>query len=393
MMRLPFASLLENWAAARRFHALPAALRSIVFYAEDAASWVHFEPIVRELTGPMGREICYLTSDPHDPILVDNPPRIHAFRIGEGAVRTGLFLSLKADVLVMTMPDLETFHIKRSRRHPVHYVYVFHSIVSTHMIYRKGAFDHFDTVLCVGPHHVREIAAAEDVYALDRKTLIDHGYGRLDALMEEARSAGAPPRRDRIHVLIAPSWGIDGLLETRGREVVGILLNAGCEVTVRPHPMTARKWPEAIRAIEREFAGHGRLTLERDIASSDSLASADVMISDWSGAAIEFAFGYEKPVLFVDVPRKVNNPEYERIGCEPLEVSIRERIGCILATDRLADLPAQVQRLAGDRESYRRRICTARDETVYNVGRSGAVGAEAIVKIADAARAKAGCGS
>lgn len=393
MIRLPFASLVENWAAARRFHALPAAVRSIVFYAEDAASWVHFEPIVRELTGPMGREICYLTSDPRDPVLAGHHPRVHAFWIGEGAVRTGLFLSLKADVLVMTMPDLETFHIKRSRHYPVHYVYVFHSIVSTHMIYRTGAFDHFDTILCVGPHHVREIAATEGIHALSRKRLVRHGYGRLDALIEEARSAEAPGQRDRMHVLIAPSWGAEGLLETRGRETVGILLGAGYDVTVRPHPMTARKWPGAIRAIEREFAGHERLTLDRDIASSESLASADVMISDWSGAAIEFAFGYEKPVLFVDVPRKVNNPEYEKIGCEPLEVSIRERIGCVIAADRLADLPVQVRRLARDADSYRHQIRTARDETVYNVGRSGAIGAEAILQIADAARAKAGCGS
>ena len=33
------------------------------------------------------------------------------------------------------------------------------------------------------------------------------------------------------------------------------------------------------------------------------------MVSDWSGVAMEFAFGLERPVLFIDVPRKTNNPE------------------------------------------------------------------------------------
>jgi hypothetical protein len=47
---------------------------------------------------------------------------------------------------------------------------------------------------------------------------------------------------------------------------------------------------------------------------------------DWSGVAMEFAFGLEKPVLFIDVPRKVNNPEYKTLRAVPLEVSYRDQI-------------------------------------------------------------------
>lgn len=396
MIRLPFASFFEEWAASRRFQALPETARSIVFYAEDAAAWVHFEPIVRELTGPMEREICYLTSDRHDPILGGDNPRIRAFCIGEGAVRTSLFLSLKADVLIMTMPDLETFHIKRSRQHPVHYVYVFHSIVSTHMIYRKGAFDHFDTILCVGPHHVREIGQTEAAYGLKKKALVHHGYGRLDTMLKNRcseNSAGSRRDPEHLRVLIAPSWGPECLLEKHGVEVVRGLLNAGFAVTVRPHPMTRRKWPECIRSIEDGFGRHPRLVIESEIGSCASLESADVMISDWSGAAIEFAFGYERPVLFVDVPRKVNNPEYEKIDCVPLEVSIREKIGKVIASDGFDRLPARVSELVGQAESYRDEIRRAREETVFNLEHSGSAGATAIAEIADAARWKTGAES
>ena len=62
---------------------------------------------------------------------------------------------MDVDVVVMTMPDLNQFQIKRSR-FSVHYVHVQHSLVSLHMIYRKGAFDHFDTVFC-SYHHIAEI--------------------------------------------------------------------------------------------------------------------------------------------------------------------------------------------------------------------------------------------
>ncbi len=53
-----------------------------------------------------------------------------------------------------------------------------------------------------------------------------------------------------------------------------------------------------------------RFQLETNIATNDSFCAADLMISDWSGAALEFAFATERPGLFVDVPRKVNNPDY-----------------------------------------------------------------------------------
>ena len=54
MRRFPFTSVLRKWSDVRRFNALEPEARSIVFYAEDAASWAHFEPIIRELIGPLG---------------------------------------------------------------------------------------------------------------------------------------------------------------------------------------------------------------------------------------------------------------------------------------------------------------------------------------------------
>lgn len=374
-------SFLREWSEARRFKALPAKLRSIVFYAEDAGSWTHLAPIVRELCDVRGLDVCYLTSSWQDPVLADGNPRFHSFCIGEGTVRTLLFVGLEAGVMVLTMPDLETFHIKRSKSAPVHYVYVFHSLVSTHMIYRKGAFDHFDTVLCSGPHHVRELRATEARYGLPEKELVEHGYGRLDAILAE--NPPAPARDGRsIRVLVAPSWGPEGILETRADELLDALLDAGFEVVVRPHPMTSRRDAALLESLRRRAEDHVRLTLDVDMSSWASLRESDVMISDWSGAALEYAFGLERPVLFLDLPRKVNNPEYEVLGLEPIEVSVREEIGEVLAPDRLADLPRAIESLCSDRASYRERLREARSRHVFHVGTSGAVAAEHIGRLA-----------
>lgn len=377
--------LVEAWRSARRFSRLPPRDRQLVFYAEDAASRPHLEPIIRHLTGELGHTLCYLTSNRADPALKRSDPRMRSFYIGAGAVRTILFAGLTARVMVVTMPELEMSYIKRSRACPVRYVYVFHSIVSTHMIYRREAFDHFDVVFLVGPHHEREIRAAEREYRLPVKQLFPHGYGRLDSILAESAAAGRPPRAGgRGRVLLAPSWGPHGLLENHAREIVASILGAGHELVVRPHPMTAKENPGVVEQL-RSFRHEPRFSLETDVASSTSLLWADVMVSDWSGAALEFAFGVGRPVLFIDVPRKVRNAEYERLGCEPLEVGIRETAGRVLSTGRLGEAGTVISALDSSAAAWGDRLRKAREAAVYNVGTSGRAGAERLAAMLRAA--------
>ena len=368
----------------QRFNDLDDELRSIVFYAEDGGSRPHFERMIEHLTGPLGRDICYLTSSDDHPVLQSTNERIHAFSIGEGTLRTKAFMDLRAGVVVMTMPSLEQYWIKRSRAAEVCYVYVFHSIVSSHMVYVQAAFGHYDTMFCVGPHHNAEVRATEAAYGLTEKRLVDVGYGRLDALLEEVETETSDDADDvnsPTRVLIAPSWGPDGLLENHALPLARILLEAGCHVTVRPHPMTVKKSPEIFDRLRTEFGANPLLVLETDMAASDSLRLSHVMISDWSGAALEYAFSRERPVLFVAVPRKVNNPEYEKISCTPLEVSIRTEIGDLVEPDRLDQIPEILHRMRTHPDKYRSAIREARDRYVYNVGGSGRVGAEAVVDL------------
>lgn len=376
---------LREWKETRRFVALPEECRRIVFYSEGPGYWTHLGAIVECLIKQHGRQVTYLTSREDDPILSSAPDLVTAFYIGDQSVRTMLFRTMDVRVLVTTMPDLETFHIKRSL-HPVHYVYVHHSIVSSHMIYRPGAFDHFDTIFCVGPHHIEETRANEKLYGLSEKMLVKHGYGRVDQIIADANASavrdGSHDHKAR-HVLVAPSWGSEGLLETGAQELVGALLEAGFDVTVRPHPWTRRQRPDVLESLSSCFGNCSTFSLDENMDSWGSLLSADVMISDWSGAALEFAFGLEKPVVFVDVPRKVNNPEYERLKIEPLEVGIRMRIGEVVPRNQPGVVVDAVRKLIDHREEYRSRIISAREESIFNVGSSASHGAEYIVNLVD----------
>src|SRR5512147_2569814 len=103
---------------------------------------------------------------------------------------------------------------------------------------------------------------------------------------------------------------------------------------------------------------------------SDSLFDSDLLISDWSAMAIEYALGLGKPVLFVDVPPRVQNPKYAELTLEPMEMRIRRELGRILPLDRLADAPQYVTELIRRSGDFRERSIAFREQWAFNFGRS-----------------------
>ena len=170
--------LSNEWKELNFFEKLSNFERSIVFYAENKASMNHFKLLISELTEKMNLEICYVTSVKNDPILISKNKKIKSFYIGDGIARTKFFLNLTAKILIMDMPDLDIFHIKRSKVYPVHYIYLFHSMFSIHSYLREHAIDNYDTIFCVGKHHENEIKETEKFYKLKEKILVPYGYGR-----------------------------------------------------------------------------------------------------------------------------------------------------------------------------------------------------------------------
>jgi len=149
--------------------------------------------------------------------------------------------------------------------------------------------------------------------------------------------------------------------------------------------MTMRHHSKLLTGLRERFASCPGFHLELELTSQGTVQGADIMISDWSGAALEYAFGMERPVLFVDVPRKVNNTEYEKIPHVPIEVKLRTEIGEVVSPDRLSDVPELVDRLCQNTEAWKERIRGLRSRWIYNVGTSGKVAAAYIAEVAESA--------
>tara|TARA_B100001971_G_scaffold207491_1_gene227738 strand:+ start:258 stop:1430 length:1173 start_codon:yes stop_codon:yes gene_type:complete len=381
---MKFSSNLKlEWKELERFDKSSDEDRSIVFYVENEYYTIYLKSLIETLVNEYGLKVSYVTSSKTDPLLKSTNKNISSFYIGDGVVRTKFFLNLKAKILIMTMPDLETFHIKKSKVYPVHYVYLFHSMVSTHLIYRRSAFEHFDSIFCVGNYQLDEIRSTEKLYDLKPKNLIRYGYSHLDNLLEKYSKRILLPKNNenKLHILLAPSWSDDGLFENISEKVIDILLREGYKVTFRPHPMTQKKSKKKINRMSEKFSKNESFLLEQNIFNFDSFLLSDIMITDWSGAALEFAFAFEKPVLFIDVPKKINNPEYEKIPQVPIEVSIREKIGKIILPTDLELIPNEIKMLYGQTKELRDKITKIRNELIFNVGESKKDGAEEIIKL------------
>ncbi|HUP57125.1 MAG TPA: hypothetical protein VM598_06710 [Bdellovibrionota bacterium] len=358
----------------RSFQALPDRDRAITFYSEGPEDWPHLGPIVESLLAESALSIAFLTSSALDPAHRLASDRFRVFDIGSGIVRTILFRVLRSRLLVLTLPDLGSFHLKRSVR-PVHYAYVFHSLNSTHTSYRERAFDAYDTLFCSGPHHVTEIRRREERSGLARKQLVRHGSSRLDALLLQA---GRPPTGTTREVVVAPSWGSCSLIERpMGPDLVASLLSAGYRVTLRLHPMTTRRLPELVGRLRHRFQENPEFRLETDVTTHDSWLRSCAMITDWSGAASEYAFGLQRPVIYVETPQKINNPAWGDLGCSPFEDFIRAELGRILPVGSIQDIPRVLDEELGELQETRRATAlAARDRWVYNVGSSARIASE-----------------
>jgi YidC/Oxa1 family membrane protein insertase len=371
----------HDWRSYRRFRKLPARDRRIVFYSESHQDWHHLQPLIDFLTERLSRPVCHVTSEPRVPLPAVSSAGPPTVRIRSGAVLTWFFQMLEADVMVLTMLDLGNFQLKRSI-HPVRYVYVFHSPGSTHMVDHENSYDHYDTLFCVGPHHVAEIRRREQMKGLPAKHLFAHGYPRLERLVEIASAHRREPSGETT-VLLAPTWGEHSILHVCGEPLIAILLGAGIRVILRPHYQTARLAPRLVQSLIARFGPHPRFRHVDRMEESASLLESDLLICDWSAMAIEYALGFGKPVLFVDVPPRIRNPNYAELGLEPMEMRIRRELGTILPLDRLADAPRHVAELLRGADAFRERATALRKEWTFNFSRSVEVGAREIARIAD----------
>ena len=354
--------------------------KHLVIYSEKSGFYKYYEAIIEQLLAKSNITIHYVTNDPDDAIfaLAEKQPRIKPYYIGLKKM-IPLMRLCEADIMVMTTPDLDKYYIKRSiMKKDMEYVYVPHDMMSVHMGFREGALDAFDTIFCTGPHVAAEVRATEKAYGLPEKKLVEFGYPLADKLIaagEQERANHTP--RERKEILIAPSWQEDNLLDSVIDGLIEALYCDEYHVTVRPHPEYVKRYGARMQAIVDKYAhlvGDG-LTFELDFTVNRSVYSADLLITDWSGIALEYCFATRRPAIFVNTKIKCMNPNWEKIGLTPVEITLRDQVGVSIDKERVGECRAIADDLFTRADEYEQKISEVLEHHIYNQGRAGEVGA------------------
>ncbi|MBR2018890.1 MAG: membrane protein insertase YidC [Clostridia bacterium] len=358
--------------------------KHLVIYSEKSGFYKYFEALIRELTARSNIVIHYITNDPDDVIfeIAETNPKIKPYYIGLKKM-IPLMMKMEADIVVMTTPDLDKYYIKRSlMKKDIEYIYVPHDMMSVHMGFREGALDAFDTVFCTGDHVVREVRATERVYGLPEKKLVKFGYPFADKLIE----AGEQERQNHVptekkEILIAPSWQEDNLLDSCIDTLIEKLYCDEYHLTVRPHPEYVKRYGARMQAITERYADKvgDKLSFELDFSHNKSVYSSDLLITDWSGIALEYCFATKRPALFVNTKMKCMNPNWEKIDCIPTEITLRDQVGISLDKEQLATCDQTVKELLARGAEYETVIAETLSAHLYNIGSAAEAGADYIL--------------
>lgn len=353
--------------------------KQIVFYSEGKGFYKYFKDVIEIILRKTDIVVHYVTSDPNDEVIKLQNDNFQVYYIGENKLIL-IMMKMDADIVVMTMPDLQKYHIKRSMiREDIEYVYMDHGIGSVNLMLRKHALDYFDTVFVSNEIAYNEIRGQEKAYQLKQKNLVRYGFALIDNMISDYKQYEHISNDLKV-ILIAPSWQEDNLLDLYIDEILQQLLGKEYQIILRPHPQYVRHFEDKLDILQKKYSVYDDFVLQKDFSSNKTVFNADILITDWSGIAYEYSFTTLKPSLFINTPMKVMNPDYKEINVIPFDIEIRDQIGISLETDQLDTIHDVVNKLLYEEQYSRQKLKAIREKYLYHISKSAEIGADYLIK-------------
>ncbi len=355
--------------------------KKIVFYSEKNGFYKYYRNIIEEIIKRTNIVIHYISSDPLDEVFQMGNDQFKTYYIGENRMIV-LMMKMETEIMVMTTPDLENFQLKRSYvKKDIEYIYVPHDVNSSNLTFHKNALDHFDTIFTSGFKNKEEIKEREQKYGLPSKNLLEWGSGVIDNMtaaymeMTEEREQGK-----KKTVLIAPSWQKDNILDSCIEEMLDRLVQTDYQIIVRPHPQYVRHFEGRVDSLAEKYKEYG-VEFQKDFSSNKTVYMADLLVTDWSSISLEYAFSTLKPVLFINTPMKIVNPDYQELSTVPIDIELRDKVGISLELNRVgSEVVSAVDRLLFDRQFSKESMQELKELYLYHPGESGKVGAKYMIQ-------------
>ena len=190
-------------------------------------------------------------------------------------------------------------------------------------------------------------------------------------------------------MLVAPTWGQNGLLKRFGARILIPLLEKQWKVIVRPHPQSYISEKDLLDRLREELKNYTNLLWDHDNDGTQSMARADVMVSDLSGIAFDFVFLFEKPAITLTYSVNKIGQDAADLPWELWELTVLDTIGTRLEESELGRLPTVIEQELGESDR-KEKIRQLRDESVANFGCAAKDAVNELMRIRDEFKNKQG---
>lgn len=345
-----------------------------IIYSEGKQYWNVFKPVTDEFEKRC-IPVVYLTSDKLDPVFLAGYQYIKAEYIGSVQSSFTRLNFLQAKVVLMTTPGLAVYQVKRSRG-VHHYAHILHA-PSDATMYRLFGLDYFDSVLLTGDYQAEDIRQLEAIRGLPAKQLVTVGCTYLDVLNQkldnvrvEMNAVQAVQNSKLCTVLIAPSWGESGILSRYGKQLLDPLSKSNLHIIIRPHPQSLISEPAMIENLKMTYKSYAHIEWDTERENLRSLFRADCIISDFSGIIFDYAFLFDKPVMYVNYQFDVRPYDADDLDHSIWQFRTLKRIGIELAPEQFQEIES-VLRTASDNVELANARREAKAQAWQFIGESG----------------------
>ena len=303
----------------------------IIFFSENKTYLKYAYVLIDVINKKYPNQIYYVSSDIDDKVNDFNIKNIY---VGKGALMQYFFLTVKGENMFLTLTDLDNTVVKKNK-FIKNYIYFFHGAVSTTKVYTSTAFDNYDTILCNGDYHVKEIELRENAHKLKKKKLIKSGYPYFDYLNYKLNK-----NEVNNEILIAPSWNKNkkNFINENFEKIIDNVIKSGFKVRFRPHPENLKRSQMYLNSIKKKFNDE-MFVYDDDPDNYKAFEKAKCLITDNSGISIEFFLLMKRPIIYFDDFDKIHNSQIENFkDLETIDDSVKRKFGIFFKENEMNNM-------------------------------------------------------
>lgn len=291
--------------------------KKIIFFSEGLSHNQFYLSIVDKLNEDS--DVLIITNQIENYFKLKNDYQIYYF--GNSSLLKFVLDNINCHFFFTTTPDLgENFKLSPNCNE---YIYLFHSLASCNKIYKKNAFNNYDTICANGYYQINELKKMEVLYNLKKKKYLKTGYPLLNYLFSREIK---PKSKSLTKILIAPTWSLDNetFFNSFCEQTIQNLLLDGFKVILRPHPENIKRSKKLFNKLSILSNKSDFFEIDVDSSNFDAMNNSDILITDYSTISLEFMYRFHKPVIFINSKEKIHNEEYKKIIDENFEDKIRK---------------------------------------------------------------------